>query len=136
MNKYDPREKVPTAPNIVESFTYPVQDLNLPTQFWAVQKAIQEGVPVARINSLQVEKDEIIEPVVDESDCVLVSKLTEAFYGDLGALSEPADEGLEQLHFNSVGIVAPFEYAIIPKTCTHRPDTSEEGIVRKFFGFS
>lgn len=131
-----PHEAV--TPTIVQPLTYTAQDLTPTLQFRTVQGAIQEGVPAARINRLKVDKGGIIEPVVDKGDCVLGSNLAEDFYGDLGALftnSEPVDEGLDQLHVNSVGIVAPFEYATIPKTGTHGPNTRKEGTVRTFFDF-
>lgn len=45
VNKYDPREKVPTAPNIVESFIYPVQDFVPHTRFHTLQWGVQEDMP-------------------------------------------------------------------------------------------
>ncbi len=81
-----PQEKVPTAPNIVEPFTYPEHDLTWPTRFQTVQGAIQEEIPVVQIHASRVAKVRADEVSSGDDDCVLVSNPTNDFYENLGAL--------------------------------------------------
>lgn len=51
-------------------------------------------------------------------------------------ISEPVDEELEQLHLNSVDIVASFEHSHdIQDRYIHGPNISKEGILRKSLDF-
>lgn len=102
------QEKVPTAPNIVEPFTYRAKDLTPPTQFDIVQRVVREDIPIVRIHALRVEEIKANKVSLGDRDCVLFSKPTEDFYEDLEALyAEAMDEDLLQLHVRSV---VPFQH--------------------------
>lgn len=76
VNKYtNSQEKVPIAPNTVESFTNPTP----PTRFQTEQGAVQEDVPVVRIHASQIEEVKVSEVSSSDNACILVSDPTEDF---------------------------------------------------------
>ena len=55
-DKYDPQEKVFTAPDIFEPFLYPVQDFVLPIRCHTVQGGVQKDIPAVRTHASQIGK--------------------------------------------------------------------------------
>lgn len=104
VNKYDPREKVPTAPNI-ESFIYPVQDFVPHTRFHTVQWGVQEDMPAIWVHTSRIRK--------------------------FGA-GEPRDEKVEQLYVDSAIVAESVDNTISFGRYTQRPDTSSKSTSRKF----
>ncbi len=128
-DKYNPQEKVFTAPDIVEPFLYPVQDFVLPTRCNTVQGGVQKDIPLVRIHASQIGKAEAGEVSSGADDCMLISDPAEDFNEDLGTLFpdlKPGDKKAGQLCVDSVTVVKPFDDTIGLRRCAHRPDSSNK----------
>lgn len=70
----------PTTPNIVWHFISITQELT------STVRAVQGRVPVARVDTVQAEKNETFELVPNDNDCGLSPKPLENIFEDLSAL--------------------------------------------------
>ena len=92
-------EKRPNAPNTVESFTYPAQDLTPPTQIHTMQRPVQEDIPVVRVHA---------------------SRVVEVKAGEV------RDEKVGQLLVDLVTILERFDDTTGFERYVHKPDSSSK----------